>query len=166
MEKWVDCPICHEDGMHCKVEDDFTYIQCNNGSCPSNTIGWEGSREEQTGKNLMQLAKAHGWKDDGGEGVWEFLSRKTYETAEENTNDHIATMLGWDDAGTSKAFLGQYFAARSKTSFFKEEAEAVRKLLQTEDWYAKADTPECTDLKNRCMRLVSCTEFGDILSKF
>lgn len=47
---------------------------------------------------------------------------------------------------------------------FLLEAFRVREKLTSEDWYAKADTPEHRELQNDCTRLVSCTEFGILIA--
>lgn len=39
VRRWVSCPICGEEGMPCRVDDDQELIACNNGGCPSNRPG-------------------------------------------------------------------------------------------------------------------------------
>lgn len=47
---------------------------------------------------------------------------------------------------------------------FLQEALRVREKLTSEDWYAKAGTPEYRELQDDCTRLVSCTEFGMLIA--
>ena len=171
---WVTCPICKETDMPCESVDECTaQIHCTNHACPSNIVGGDPveNRLAKHGEHLFQMAKSYGWKDGDGEGPWEFLSRKTYEVATGDTELRFAVLLGWAEDHsdgnpftTATDFLKDYFSTKPP-SFFYLEAIAVRKRLSSEDWYAKADTPEYRDLQDRCMRLVSCSEFGNLLSR-
>lgn len=50
------------------------------------------------------------------------------------------------------------------TGTFEAEARHLRSIMGEIDWYALAGTSAERELRERCVRLVSCSEFGELLA--